>query len=156
MSRASRQQDGLFQFFNEVGIINQLASALFTRHLPAGVHVSHFAIVNHMVRMGDGRTPLQLARAMQVTKATMSHSLTVLQGRGFIRVEPHPEDGRAKVVVLTDAGRAFRSEAIEQLEAAMRPIARDADLAGVASAMPVLRQIRTLLDKERDVIDQLK
>ena len=46
----------IFEFFNEIGIISQLSSALFSRTLPDGLHVSHFSILNHMVRLGDGRT----------------------------------------------------------------------------------------------------
>lgn len=49
---------------------------------------------------------------MQVSKNTMTHSLKVLQDRGYITIAPDPEDGRGKLVYLTDAGRAFREKAI--------------------------------------------
>ena len=56
-----------FQFFNEIGIIQQLASTAFNRRLPEGLHVSHFAVLNHLTRLGDGKTPRALASAFQVT-----------------------------------------------------------------------------------------
>ena len=68
----------VFQFFNEVGIIQQLSATLFNKRLPEGLHVSHFSVLNHMVRLGDGKTPLALANAFQVTKATMTHTLSTL------------------------------------------------------------------------------
>lgn len=102
----------VFGFFNEIGIINQLSTALLAQCLPDGVHPSHFSIVNHLVRTGDGKSPVRIAAAMQVTKNTMTHSLKVLSERGFITVEPDPEDGRGKIVQLTEAGRAFRETAI--------------------------------------------
>lgn len=106
--------DGLevFGFFNEVGIINQLSTAILAECLPDGVHPSHFSIVNHLVRTGDGKSPVRIAAAMQVTKNTMTHSLRVLEDRGFITVEPDPEDGRGKLVRLTESGRQFREVSI--------------------------------------------
>lgn len=104
--------DEVFGFFTEIGIINQLSSALLAKSLPDGVHPSHFAILNHLTRMGDGKTPMQIASAMQVTKNTMSHSLKVLQDRGYIDVQPDPSDGRGKRVYLTETGRRFRNDAI--------------------------------------------
>ena len=102
----------VFAFFTEMGIITQLATALLAKSLPDGVHPSHFSILNHLSRLGDGKTPVQIAGAMQVTKTTMSHSLKVLEDRGFIVLKPSPEDGRAKQAFLTEAGRRFRDEAI--------------------------------------------
>ena len=109
--------DGIevFGFFNEVGIINQLSTALLAECLPDGVHPSHFSIINHLVRMGDGKPPVRIAKAMQVTKNTMTHSLKVLEDRNFIKVVPDPNDGRGKLVRLTDTGRAFREEAIARV-----------------------------------------
>jgi hypothetical protein len=80
----------LFSFFNEVGIIGQLAGSLFERRLPDGFLVSHFGVVNNLVRLGDGKTPLDLARAFQVPKTTMTHTLAGLEKAGFIRFAPNP------------------------------------------------------------------
>lgn len=102
----------VFGFFTEIGIINQLSTAMLAKSLPDGVHPSHFSILNHLARLGDGKPPVRIASAMQVTKNTMTHSLKVLEDRGFIDVRPDPDDGRAKLVYLTPAGRAFREEAI--------------------------------------------
>ena len=105
----------MFGFFNEIGIINQLSTALFAKCLPDGVHPSHFSILNHLVRTGDGKTPVRIASAMQVTKNTMTHSLKVLSDRGFVSVKPNPEDARGKLVFLTEAGRAFRDASISNV-----------------------------------------
>jgi DNA-binding MarR family transcriptional regulator len=102
----------LFSFFNEVAIIGQLAGSLFERRLPAGFLVSHFAVLNHLARLGDGKTPLALARAFQVPKTTMTHTLAGLEKAGLIRFAPNPRDGRSKCAMLTEAGRVFRNEAI--------------------------------------------
>jgi DNA-binding MarR family transcriptional regulator len=139
----------IFAFFNEIGIIAQLSSTLFNRSLPDGLSVAHFSILNHLVRLGDGRTPLQLASAFQVTKATMSHSIGVLSRRGFVRIEKHPDDGRSKLVFLTETGRAFRERAIEKSTDALAGLMGELDADAMANMLPRLRAVREALDRNR-------
>ena len=139
----------LFEFFNEVGIISQLSSALLNKSLPEGLHVAHFSLLNHMVRLGDGKTPQQLVSAFQVTKSTMTHSLQVLEERGFIRLQPHPDDGRSKLVFLTARGRSFREEAIAALGPRFEELRHYLDLAAISEMIEPLRQLRKRLDENR-------
>jgi DNA-binding MarR family transcriptional regulator len=141
--------DDVFAFFNEIGIIAQLSATLFNRSLPDGLSVAHFSILNHMVRLGDGRTPQQLASAFQVTKATMSHSIDVLSRRGFVRIEKHPDDGRSKLVFLTRAGRAFRERAIKQATDSLAGLMGELDFDAMATMLPRLRAVREVLDRNR-------
>ncbi len=145
------EADGLevFGFFNEVGIINQLSTAILAKSLPDGVHPSHFSIINHLVRMGDGKSPIRIAAAMQVTKNTMTHSLKVLEERGFISVEPDPDDGRGKLVRLTEAGRAFREAAIRNVMARFGDVIEPEHRAIMARLMGDLVVLRKHLDENR-------
>ena len=140
----------IFGFFNEIGIVSQLGSALFTRLMPGGLHLSHFIVLNHLVRLGDGRTPVQIANALQVTKATMTHTVTVLTRHGFVEVVPNPDDGRSKLVRLTEAGRAFRDDAIARLAPALGFVADSISVEEIGAVLPVLEKVRKLLDAERD------
>ncbi|MEM7718059.1 MAG: MarR family transcriptional regulator [Pseudomonadota bacterium] len=139
----------VFGFFNEVGIINQLSSAILAKCLPDGVHPSHFSIVNHLVRMGDGKAPVRIAAAMQVTKNTMTHSLKVLEDKGFITVEPDPADGRGKLVRLTDAGRTFRETAIQSVMARFEDMIEPAHRDAMKRVMSDLILLRKHLDENR-------
>lgn len=139
----------VFATLNEIGIINQLATTLLAASLPDGIHPSHFSIINHLSRMGDGKTPIRIANAMQVTKNTMTHSLRVLEGRGFIEVRPNPEDGRGKLVYLTAAGRTFRDTAISRLIDRVGPIMTDEIHDILARIAPDLARIRAHLDDNR-------
>ena len=150
MSEPDEDSAVLFSFFNEVSIIGQLAGSLFERRLPDGFLVSHFAVLNHLARLGDGKTPLALARAFQVPKTTMTHTLAGLDKAGLIRFAPNPRDGRSKCVLLTAAGLAFRDEAILRLAPDLRALARSVPPARVAAALPLLAEIRAWLDRERD------
>jgi len=139
----------MFSFFNEIGIINQLSSTLLAKALPDGVHPSHFAILNHLTRMGDGKTPIRIAGAMQVTKTTMTHSLKVLSDRGFITTKPNPDDARGKLVFLTEAGRAFRSNAIQKVGGLFGQMFDDEQLDIMERLSPDLIDLRKFLDANR-------
>ena len=141
--------NAIFNLFNEINIIAQLSSNLLNRVLPEGLSVAHFSILNHMVRCGDGCTPVELASALQVTKATMSHSIDVLSRRHFIRVERHPEDGRSKLIFLTKAGRSFRERAVMEATAALSEIAGQFDRKTLQQLLPQLVTIREILDQNR-------
>lgn len=140
----------LFAFFNEVAILGQLSGSLFERRLPDGFLVSHFAVISHLAWMGDGKTPLDLARVLQVPKTTMTHTLAGLEKAALIRFDPNPRDGRSKCVKLTEAGHAFRDQAISRLGPDLQILAKAIPPARVAGVMPVLAEIRAWLDAERD------
>jgi DNA-binding MarR family transcriptional regulator len=140
----------IFALFNEIGIIEQLSRAMFEARLPKGVLVSHFAVLNHLVRVGDGRTPLELATAFQVPKTTLSHTLALLEKRGWIDMRPNPDDKRSKRVWITAEGRAFREDAIERLSPDMARMAREPVMEGVDSLVSRLAEIRQYLDGVRD------
>ena len=139
-----------FRLFNEIGIIDQLGRTLLEARLPAGLLASHFAILNHLVRLGDGRTPLAIANAFQVPKTTMTHSLGVLERHGLIRLAPNPADGRSKLVGITEEGRALRDRTI----AAFAPVVEGARHVltpeEVEAILPALARLRAHLDESRE------
>ena len=140
----------VFAFFNEVAIIDQLGTSLLGKVLPDGVHPSHFSIIVHLARLGDGKTPRSIASAMQVTKATMSHSLKVLEKRGLIETRICEIDARSKQVFLTDAGRAFQVEAITAAALTFSRFMREKHIDVMIDLLPGLVEIRKLLDENRE------
>lgn len=149
MTLDENQRKAVFQFFNEIAIIQQLSSAMFNKCLPDGIHVSHFAVLNHMVRLGDGKTPLTLADTLQVTKGTMTHTLSALLQRGFIRMKPHATDGRSKLVFLTKKGREFQIKAVDSLGPAMSALDGKLDYKQMIKMLPELAKVRSVLDENR-------
>ena len=141
----------LFAVFNEIGIINQLGSTLFQARLPDGLHISHFSVLNHLVRMGDARTPLSIAQAFQVPKTTMTHTLAVLEKRRFIAISPNPKDGRSKVVMLTEAGRKMREDSIAAMIGPLHRIAEGLGQEMVVDLLPRLQRMRKFLDDNREM-----
>lgn len=139
-----------FGFFTEIGIINQLASAILQSRLPDGVTVAQFGILNHLTRVRDGQTPLAMANAFQVPKTSMTHMVAGLEARGLVETRPNPKDGRSKCVWLTEAGRTFQEEAIRRLGGDMARLAKKLDVSAMAAATQMLASVRRVLDEDRD------
>ena len=106
-------------------------------------------MLNHLVRVSDGQTPLALARAFQVPKTSMTHSLAVLERAGLIALQANPKDGRSKLVHITDAGRAFRQSTIDALSPDLSRIATAIEPDQFAKMLPDLESLRQFLDAER-------
>jgi DNA-binding MarR family transcriptional regulator len=140
----------VFAVFNEIGIIDQLASARFMRVMPGGLHLSQFTVLNHFVRLGGERTPLELARAFQVSKGTMTNTLQRLHAQDLIAIRPDPKDRRSKRVTITEAGRATHAAAIEALRPEIAALSDRLDLPRLAEILPDLRRLRETLDKARE------
>ena len=139
-----------FRLFNEIAIIEQLSRAMLESVMPPGLIQPHFAVLNHLTRVADGRTPLDLARAFQVPKTSMTHTLAGLVARGFVEERPNPDDGRSKRIWLTDAGRAFRETTIAALHPTFAPLLAGFPPDRAAALLPDLEALRRVLDTARD------
>ncbi len=118
--------------------------------LPDGFLTSHFAVLNHLMNVHDGRTPLELARAFQVPKTTMTHTLSGLKKHRLVDFRPNPKDGRSKCVWITDAGRGFLDQVIVDLEPELTKFLAHLAIDHVSALVADLANIRKLLDTDRD------
>ena len=78
-----------------------------TYHLSEGKFCA--LIVLHQ-RGGDGMAPSELAEKVGVTRATISNMLQRMERDGLVDIRPAEQDGRGKIVNLTQAGRDFMEE----------------------------------------------
>ena len=140
----------VFEVFNEIGIIEQLSRARLEAQLPPGLIAPHFTVLNRLVRVRDGATPIDMARAFQVPKTSLTHTLQGLEARGLIEMRPNPEDGRSKTVWITEAGRALRDKAIAALAEDFAPIMAEIDIERLLDLKPALTELRKVLDSARD------
>jgi DNA-binding MarR family transcriptional regulator len=66
--------------------------------------VVHGLAVRHLLDRDDV-TAAELARYLGITKQSTSEVVAQLERAGVVRRAPHPKDGRARVLLLTDDGR---------------------------------------------------
>ncbi len=139
-----------FVFFNEIAIIERHSRATLEAKLPRGFLVSHFSVLNHLIRVKDGQTPLVIARAFQVPKTTMTHTLTVLERHQLIDIRPNPKDKRSKCVFITAAGRAFRDQAIADIAPDLDAMRKHFTEDKISKIVPLLSDIRQFLGDYRN------
>jgi DNA-binding MarR family transcriptional regulator len=70
---------------------------------------------------GGGSTVAELAEHLGVTKQAASQMVQHLESRGYVTRAPHPDDARAKLVVLTERGRACTAAATEAGDETLGP-----------------------------------
>jgi len=119
-------------------------------HLPDGLIAPHFEVVNHLVRVEDGPTPLALASAFQVPKTSMTHTLAGLAEHKLISMRANPDDKRSKKIWLTAKGRSFHKKAIASMAPDVMKMTTVISPKQVGTVLPVLRQLREFLDNSRD------
>lgn len=70
---------------------------------------------------GEGATVTQLAGHLAVTKQAASQMIEELVTKGYVERRPHPDDARARLIVLTPKGRACTRAADEAATEVLRP-----------------------------------
>ena len=71
---SGRGEEVAVALFGELFMADQLARARIGKVLPKGMQLSHFAVLNHLARIGEERSPAQLARAFHVTRGAMTNT----------------------------------------------------------------------------------
>ena len=129
--------------FSELFMADQLARNRISRVLPKGMKLSHFGVLNLLARVGEERTPAQLARAFHVTRGAMSNTLARLEWAGHVHIRPDWEDARRKYVSISPAGRRARDAALASIAPLIDAAVAELGSPQVRAALPVLRALRT-------------
>jgi DNA-binding MarR family transcriptional regulator len=140
---------GLFRLFTEIGIIDQLLQNQIERLLSPDLNLAQFALLNHMSRSGEDASLVQLAGAMQVTKAAMTNTVRRLAGNDLVSVVPDKEDGRGKRVSLTRAGVKAHQRAIGLLSDSMQGVQSLVEPQDLETTLRCLAGVRRWLDANR-------
>lgn len=139
-----------FIALNEISIIAQLARAATDQALAPELNVASFGLLNHIARLPGDWTPARLARAFQLTKGAITNTVQRLEARGFVRLDPDPDDARSKFVRLTPDGQRARDAALARLAPLIRSLVEAAPDLDFAAALPFLARLRAVLDAARD------
>lgn len=84
------------------------------------IRPAHYAVFRYLEPEGSRVT--ELAEAARITKQSMGELVAHLERCGYVERRPDPRDRRAKIVLLTKAGRQFVdavTERVAQMEAAL-------------------------------------
>ncbi|HEX4179775.1 MAG TPA: MarR family transcriptional regulator [Caulobacteraceae bacterium] len=137
------------QVFTEIGIIANLTRGSVTKSLPGGMTYPQWQVLAHFSRTGDGQTPADLARALQVTKGAVTNTLQHMQGAGLLEVRADAEDGRKKRIFVTRRGAACHTEMLRLVRPHLDQLRGGFTDAEFETALPFLRALRIWLDENR-------
>ncbi len=143
-----RNDDLAVALFGELFMADQLARNRISKILPKGMQLSHFSVLNHLARIGDERTPAQLAKAFHVTRGAMTNTLTRLEWAGHVHIRPDWEDARQKFVSISPSGRAARDSAVATVVPQIADVAQALGVDRVRALLPVLRELRLKLEED--------
>ena len=145
---SERTDDLAITLFGELFMADQLARNRISKALPKGMELSHFSVLNHLTRIGDERTPAQLARAFHVTRGAMTNTLSRLEWAGHIHIRPDWDDARQKFVAISPAGRAARDAAVASVVPLIADVVAALGAEKVRALLPVLRELRVKMEGE--------
>jgi DNA-binding MarR family transcriptional regulator len=132
--------------FSEILTNEQLIRSRLTRVLPKGMEISHFSVLNHLARIGDERSPAQLAKSFHVTRGAMTNTLSKLEWAGYVHIRPDWDDARRKMVAISPSGRQARDAAMAAITPMVSELIRDLGEDRVRASLPVLRELRAKLE----------
>lgn len=88
----------------------------------AGLKTTQYSLLSHVLRLGPIR-PGQLAERMTMDASTLTRNLKPMLAAGWLELSAG-DDGRSRLVTITDAGRAKRAEAQRHWKAAQEGLNR--------------------------------
>jgi len=141
-----KAEDIAVALFGELFMADQLARNRISKVLPKGMELSHFSVLNHLARIGDERTPAQLAKSFHVTRGAMTNTLTKLEWAGHVHIRPDWEDARQKFVAISPSGRAAREAALAGVVPLIAEVVQAIGADRVRALLPVLRELRIKLE----------
>ena len=121
--------------------LNELVSAGLAERGFADFRAAHGAVGQHLSDKGSRIT--ELAELTQLTKPTVVYLVNDLQRLGYVERVPDPEDGRAKLVRMTERGRRAQRagrEIVAEIERDWSKLLGSRDFA----------QLRALLERLHD------
>jgi DNA-binding MarR family transcriptional regulator len=106
----------------------RLRGAYLTFHRMANAHFEPFGVtadqfvVLTLLAEEDGVTQRDLVERAFSDANTVGEMLTRLEKKQFVRRERHPQDGRARCVLLTPRGRKMQKQLWESWEGRLREV----------------------------------
>ncbi|MGJ8692619.1 MAG: MarR family winged helix-turn-helix transcriptional regulator [Thalassotalea sp.] len=145
-----KHDNPIFNFFKEISIIESLARNQMEKVLPDDMLASHFSVLNRLANVNKKESPAELASAFQVARPSMTNTIQKLTKKAYVSVETDPNDGRGKLVVITEHGRFMHAQALQALAQSFGAIAKNLGVEVFSESLPALQKIRTYMDENRD------
>ncbi|MBT2364744.1 MarR family transcriptional regulator [Streptomyces sp. ISL-10] len=137
----------------DVAAVNSLRSAVMRlgrrlkhQRVDESLSPTEMSVLGTLARCGSA-TPGELARKEYVQPPSMTRIVALLEAKGLVRLEPHPEDRRQKVVTPTEQAEVMLEESRRKRNAWLASLAEGLDedeWVKLRAAAPVLEKLAHL------------
>jgi DNA-binding MarR family transcriptional regulator len=128
------------------GAVLRLSRRLRSQRVDESLSPTEMSVLSTLARCGSA-TPGELARKEHVQPPSMTRIVAMLEAKGLVRREPHPDDRRQVVVSRTDQAAAMLAESRVKRNAWLAQLAEglsEEELAVLRQAAPVLEKLAHL------------
>jgi DNA-binding MarR family transcriptional regulator len=98
--------------FSLLRVANVLENRVDAKLSPIGLSLPKLAALDRLVKAGGSLTLGHLAERLACVKSNVTQLVDRLEAEGLVARTPDPEDGRLRLAVITDAGRARYEDGI--------------------------------------------
>lgn len=137
----------------DIAAVNALRSAVMRlsrrlkhQRVDESLSPTEMSVLGTLFRCGSA-TPGELARKEHVQPPSMTRIVALLEAKGLVRLEPHPEDRRQKLVTQTEQAEAMLEQSRRKRNAWLAGLAEELDeddWAKIRAAAPVLEKLAHL------------
>lgn len=128
------------------GAVMRLSRRLRHQRVDETLSPTEMSVLGTLTRCGSA-TPGELARKEHVQPPSMTRIVAMLEAKGLVRREPHPDDRRQVVVSRTEQAEAILIESRAKRNAWLAKLAEgltEEELAVMRQAAPVLEKLAHL------------
>ncbi len=126
--------------------VTRLSRRLRHQRVDESLSPTEMSVLGTLAASGSA-TPGELARKEHVQPPSMTRIVALLEAKGLVRLEPHPEDRRQKVVTQTDQAVVMLEQSRRKRNAFLASLVAELDeeeWAKLRAAAPVLEKLAQL------------
>src|SRR4051795_8296444 len=106
--------------------VMRLSRRLKHQRVDGNLSPTQMSVLGTLARCGTA-TPGELARKEHVQPPSMTRIVALLEAKGLVRLEPHPDDRRQKMVSQTEQAEAMLAESRNKRNAWLTTLAEGLD-----------------------------
>lgn len=126
--------------------VMRLSRRLKHQRVDESLSPTEMSVLGTLARCGNA-TPGELARKEHVQPPSMTRVVSLLESKGLVRLDPHPEDRRQKVVTQTERAETMLEESRRKRNAFLSSLVEGLDeeeWETLRAAAPVLEKLAHL------------
>jgi DNA-binding MarR family transcriptional regulator len=123
--------------------VMRLSRRLKHQRVDESLSPTEMSVLGTLARCGSA-TPSELARKEHVQPPSMTRIVSMLEAKGLVRLEPHPDDRRQKTVTQTERAETMLAASREKRNAWLAELAGrldDDEWERLRAAAPVLEKL---------------